>query len=55
MKGEREYHGYGEECNVEKKGKGKQYLLSYNIKAVGKNIKCGRGEGNRNFGEGNKL
>ena len=36
--GGREYHDCGEEYNV-KKGKGKQYHLPYNIKAVGKNIK----------------
>ena len=33
----REYHGCGEEYNVEKKGK--QYHLSYNIKAIMRNIK----------------
>ena len=31
----------------------KQYHLSYNNKAVGKNIKWGRGEGDGNFGEEN--
>ena len=36
------YYGYGEEYNMEKKGKGKQYHLLYNIQAVGKNIKWGR-------------
>ena len=36
----REYHGCVEEYNVEKRERpGKQYHLSYNIKAAGKNIK----------------
>ena len=30
----RKYHGYREEYNVEKKGKGNQYHLSYDIEAV---------------------
>ena len=34
-----------------KKGLGKQYHISYNIKAVGKNIKWGRGKGDGTFGE----
>ena len=34
--------------------KGKQHHLPYDIKAVGKNIKCGRGEESVNFGEENK-
>ena len=34
------YYGCGEEYNVKK---GKQYHLPYNIQAVGKNIKWGRG------------
>ena len=33
------YHGCGEEYDVEKKEKGKQYNLPYNIEDVGKNIK----------------
>ena len=48
MKRGKEYHGWGEEYNVEKKGKGKQYHLFYDIKAVGKNIKVGE-EGNGPF------
>ena len=32
----REYHGFGEEYNVVKKGKEKYYYLPYNIKAVGR-------------------
>ena len=28
-----------------RKGKGKQYHISYNIEAVGKNIKWGKGKG----------
>ena len=43
----REYHDFGDEYKVKKKGKRKQYHLLYNIKAVGKNIKLGRGEGGR--------
>ena len=39
---------------MEKKVKGKQYLLFYNIKAVGKNIKQGKGEGGGNFGKNNQ-
>ena len=42
------------EYNVEKKGRVKLYHFSYNIKAVGKNIKLGRGEGDGIFGEENK-
>ena len=34
-----------------KKGKWEAILLSYNIAAVGRNIKCGRGEEDGNFGE----
>ena len=37
-----------------KKGKGKQYYLSYDIEAVGKNIKLGKGEGDGNFGGENQ-
>ena len=35
----REYHGCGEENNMGKKERGKQYHLTYNIQAFGKNIK----------------
>ena len=45
----REYRACGEEYNV---GKGKQYHLLYNIKAVGKNIK--RGRGTEIMGKGNQ-
>ena len=38
----KEYQSCGEEY---KKGQGKQYHLSYNIEAVGKNIKWGKGKG----------
>ena len=34
--------GFGEEYNL---GKRKQYYLPYNIEAVGKNIKGGKGKG----------
>ena len=55
VKSGRENHGCGEEYNVEKKRKGKQYHLPYTIKAVGKIIKLGRGEGrDGNFGEENQ-
>ena len=37
------------------KGKRKQCHLSFNIKAVGKKIECGRGEGDRHFGEKTKI
>ena len=47
----REYYGCGEEYNVKK---GKQYLRPYNKKAVRKNFKGGRGEGNGNFTEENQ-
>ena len=53
MKKGREYHGRGEEYNVDK-GKEKAYHLPYNVKAVGKNIKWGRGKGDGNFGEENQ-
>ena len=33
---------------------GKQYHLSFKVKAVGKNIKWGIGEGYGDFGEGNQ-
>ena len=33
------------------KEKGKRYHLLYNIEAVGKNIKAGRGEGDGQFGK----
>ena len=36
MKRGREYQGCGEEYNVEKEGKGKQYHITYNIEAVGR-------------------
>ena len=36
-----------------KKGKGKQYHLFYDIEAVGKNIKWGRGGGDDNYCEKN--
>ena len=36
-----------------KKGKGEAYHLFYNIKAVGKNIKLGRGVGDGHFVEEN--
>ena len=45
----REYYGFGEEYNVEKKEWGKQYYLPNNIKAAGKNITRGRKEGDRIF------
>ena len=38
-----------------KKGKGKQYHLSYNIKAVGKDIKWGKGERHKICGEENQY
>ena len=53
VKRERKYHGCGEEYNVDKKRKGKQYHLSYNIKAVCKNIKWERGEGDEHFEKDN--
>ena len=34
--------------------KGNQYQYPYNIEAVRKNIKWGKGEGDRNFGEKNQ-
>ena len=40
---------WGRILRVEK-GKGTNYHLPYNIKAVGKNIKCERGEKDENFG-----
>ena len=43
-----EYHVCGEEYNL---GKGNKYYLYYNIEAVGKNIKCGKGVAEGNFGE----
>ena len=48
----REYYGCGEEYNV---GKGKQCHPSFDIKAVGKNIEWGRGEGDGHFGEKAKI
>ena len=36
-------------------GKGKQYHLFYNVKAVGKNIKWEKEEGDGNFGEENQY
>ena len=44
MKKGREYHGRGEE-----KGKEKVYHLPYNVKAVWKNIKWGKGGRGRKF------
>ena len=38
-----------------KKGKRKQFQPPYNIEAVGKNIKLGKGEGDRNFREENII
>ena len=38
----RENHGCGEEYNIEKREKGKQCHLPYNIETVGRNIKCGK-------------
>ena len=55
MKRRREYHGCGEEYNVEKSEKVKQYHLPFNVKAVGKNIKWGRGEVDGNLGEKIKI
>ena len=49
---EREYHGCGD--GTRKKGKGKQYHLTYNIQAVGKNIKWGEAEGDGHFLEENQ-
>ena len=37
-----------------KKGKGEEYNIPHDIQAVGKNIKCGRGEGDGNFWGENK-
>ena len=53
MKRGREYYGCVEENNMDLRKRG---ALSYSIKikAVGKNIKLGRGEGDENLGEGNK-
>ena len=51
MKKEREYHGCVKEYNKEKR---KQYHIFFNIKAVGKNIKGGRGLGNGKFWEENQ-
>ena len=52
---ERDFH----ECRVEikggKKGRGKQNHLPCNSKAVRKNIKRGKVEGNGNFGEDNQI
>ena len=49
MKWGRDYHGCGEEYNMEKKGK--QYHLPYNIRANGRNIKCAKEERDGNFRE----
>ena len=46
MEVEWDYHGCGREFNTEK-------MERYDIKAVGKNILLGRGEGDGNFGEEN--
>ena len=48
----REYHG--EEYNV-KKGKGKQYVLFYDFKTVGKNIKWGKGDGSFGISSSREL
>ena len=40
-----EYQGCGEEYSVEKKGKGAQYHLPYNISAVWKNNRSEIGKG----------
>ena len=48
----REYHGCGE---VYKHRKGKQYHLPYDIKAVGKNTKWGRGKGGLNLTRNSRL
>ena len=41
---------------MEKNENGKQYHLFYNVKAVGKNIKCGRGVEDEHFrGENQDL
>ena len=39
---------------MEKKGIGKQFHLTYNIEAVRKNIKYGKGEGDGHFVEENQ-
>ena len=54
MKRGREYHGCGEEYSVEKKGKGKQYHLPYNIEDVEKNIKWLKEKEDGNFGAENQ-
>ena len=51
MKRGKEYQSCGEEY---KKGQGKQYHLSYNIEAVGKNIKWLKGVGDGHFWEENQ-
>ena len=43
------------EKNVEKNVKGKQYNLFYIIKVIWKNIKLGKGEGNKNLGQKIKI
>ena len=54
-KREREYQGSGEEyLQREKKLEGNQYHLPFDIKAVGKNIKWGSGNGYWQFSEENK-
>ena len=56
MKEKRKHQGCGEEYNVKKKQeKGKQYHLSYNIWAVGNNIKWGRGNGVGNLGKKSRF
>ena len=47
------FKGCWEEYNVEKE-KGKQYRLPYDIKAVEKTIKWGKGGQDGNFGQKNK-
>ena len=51
MKRRSEYHGCGEEYNVEKMGKGMQYHITFNIEAVRKNIKYVKGGGDGYFGK----
>ena len=55
MKRGRKYQGCGEEFNVEKKRKGKQYHHPFNIDAVGENIKLRRGEAKRTDNSGKKI
>ena len=50
----REYHGCEEEYNMEKRERGKQYHLPYNIEGVGKKIKWRKEDEHRNFGKENQ-